>query len=139
MGRGINFNGDMSENRDIVEIPTSKQIVDLFRRELLPVAIDVYLKLMSSQDDKVKKDAADKVVDVSLEGEMKKSKGGEGGSGGTISLPLDKIKGALVGLKMVDDGEERNPNERLAKPWDTESFTQNHGKGTVQADQEEKE
>jgi hypothetical protein len=124
----------MGENKDLVEIPTNREIIEMFKTDLLPVALEVYLKLMSSQDEKIKKDAADKVVEISMTGAVKES-GGNGG--GSISLPLDKIKGALVGLRMVDDGEESNPKERLAKPWDSESFGGDQGGGAVQVEEKE--
>jgi hypothetical protein len=127
---GVRLIGDMGRNGDIVkkgqktvEVPTTDEIIRTFKETLLPVAMEVYLKLMSSTDEKIKKEAADKVTDICIGSKVKHV--GEGG-GGSISLPLDKIKGALVGLRMVDDGEEKQPEERLARPWDTESLAQDN-------------
>jgi hypothetical protein len=127
----------MRKNRELIEtqieVPTTDEIVRMFKTTLLPVAMEVYLKLMSSTDEKIKKEAADKVTDVCIKGV---GMGSGGGGNGSISLPLDKIKGALVGLRMVDDGEEKRPEERLARPWDTKSFTQDNERRTGQNDQE---
>ena len=92
----LNLMDDLADGKQLTKIlKSSEQVKQAVMEELGLLAIDVYRQNMLSVDEKIRKSAADSVMEIIV------GKEGQPIQGIAFNFPAEALKSALNGLKKV--------------------------------------
>lgn len=94
---------------------SSDDVRDMFRSRLGPMAMQVYVRLMCSQDEKIALSSANSVMEII--GVKGRPQGTNIGTGVALNFPTEQLKPALDGLRKVliskvEDVDEQSEREK---------------------------
>jgi len=83
-------------------VMSSSEVRDLFRKELVPMAFEIYKAHLKSSDPKIQKSAADSIMKI--EGSLQNSAAAAGNTGVTLNLDFSKLQDMSRGLEKITTG-----------------------------------